>query len=166
MSELTWRTSESLNKPLELDKTSSPNGVYIRKFIQEVETEDGIKYSYKEAYLTKEEYAQYELLSNINEQVLGEENTDEYLIYKTKLNTPVLYEANGHYYKPKWAADIYEDFVSRGEKFPELFPISIWDATEQPENVEQMTLEDLKSLTIFLGKIQEGYFNAYKMSKI
>ncbi len=164
--ELIWRTSESLNKPEPVDKTSSPHGVYVRKFITEQKTEEGeIKYSYKEAFLTFDEYSQYELMQTINEQVLGEDSSDAYLIYKQKLSTPVLYEENGHYYKPKWAAEIYEELVNRGEKFAELFPLTIWDATEQEENAEKMGLEDLKKLTIFLGKLQEQFFYEYKLSK-
>ena len=76
-----------------------------------------------------------------------------------------LYEENGHMYKPKWAAEIYEELVNRGEKFAELFPLTIWDATEEPENAVKMSLEDLKALTIFLGQLQEQYFNEYKIAK-
>ena len=165
MAELTWRTSESTLKPLEIDSTSSPNGVYVRKFITEVPSEEGTKYQYQEAFLSPSEYQQYQLLNMINENVLGKENTDEYLLYQNKLNTPVLYETNGHYYKPKWAVEIYEELVTKGEKFPTLFPLSIWDATGKQENAEQMSLEDLKALTIFLGTLQEQYFYEYKVSK-
>ena len=164
--ELNWKNSESFNKPEAVDNTSSPNGVYLRRFITAVETEEGeTKYQYKEAFLTNAEYAEYSLLQNIAEQVLGEDSSDAYLMYKQKLNTPVLYEVNGHMYKPKWAAEIYEELVNRGEKFAELFPLTIWDATEEPENVVKMSLEDLKALTIFLGQLQEQYFNEYKIAK-
>lgn len=163
--EIIWKQSESLVRPAALDTTSSPNGVYIRKFITENEIDGVIKYQYQEAFLTLEEYEQYKLLQAISESILGEDTSDAYLIYKQKLNTPVLYETNGHYYKPKWAADIYEELVNRGEKFAELFPLTIWDATEEPENAEKMSLEDLKALTIFLGHLQEQYFNEYKIAK-
>jgi hypothetical protein len=165
--QLNWRLSESTNKPTEIDNTSSPCGVYVRKYIKEVQdTEsDIVKYQYQEAFLTSEEYQQYSLLQQINEQILQEDQSEAYLLYKQKLDTPVLYETNGHYYKPKWAADIYEGLINRGEKFEKLFPLTIWDSTELPENAEKMTLEQLKELTIFLGSIQETYFNEYKLNK-
>lgn len=163
---LVWTESQSLEKPKAVDTTSCPSGVYLRRFITTTTNEDEqIVYSYKEAFLTNEEYAQYQLLQNISEQVLGEDSSDAYLIYKQKLNTPILYAENGHYYKPKWAAEIYEELVNRGEKFAELFPLTIWDATEEQENAEKMSLEELKVLTIFLGQLQEQYFNEYKIAK-
>lgn len=163
---LVWADSKSLEKPEAIDSKSCPSGVYLRRFItSSVNEDDQVVYSYKEAFLTNAEYAEYSLLQNIAEQVLGEDSSDAYLIYKQKLNTPVLYEANGHMYKPKWAAEIYEELVNRGEKFAELFPLTIWDATEEPENAVKMSLEDLKALTIFLGQLQEQYFNEYKIAK-
>lgn len=164
---LKWTDSQSLEKPVAVDSSSSPSGVYIRRFITTTINEDEqTVYKYKEAFLTNEEYAQYSLLQNISEQVLGEEYSEAYLIYKQKLNTPVLYSINNHYYKPKWAAEIYEELISRGEKFPELFPLTIWDSTGEQENAEKMTWDDLKSLTIFLGQLQEQYFNEYKLAKV
>ena len=77
MAELNWRNSESFNKPEAIDSTSSPNGVYVRRFITEVTTEDGeTKYTYKEAFLTQEEYNQYQLMNTIAEQVLKEDTSD------------------------------------------------------------------------------------------
>lgn len=171
MANIEWVNVESLVKPEDVDAKMSPNGVYVRRFITPVEVEATetqeayTKYTYTEAFMTQEEYSQYLLLQEISSQVLGEESTDAYLLYKQQLNTPVLYETNGHYYKPKWAADIYEAFVDRGEKFPELFPIRIWDATEEADNAVEMTLEELRALTVYLGGIQEEYFYAYKLSK-
>ena len=145
---LVWADSKSLEKPEAIDSKSCPSGVYLRRFItSSVNEDDQVVYSYKEAFLTNAEYAEYSLLQNIAE------------------HTPVLYEANGHMYKPKWAAEIYEELVNRGEKFAELFPLTIWDATEEPENAVKMSLEDLKALTIFLGQLQEQYFNEYKIAK-
>lgn len=158
---LTWNNSQSLIKPKTLDKDSSPHGVYIRRFINESINDDGqTVYNYQEAFLSLDEYNKYELILAIS----GEEDTEEYLEYKMKLDTPVLYEKNGHMYKPKWAAEIYEKLVSRGENFAELFPITIWDATGNSDNAVEMSLEDLKELTIFLGRIQEQYFNEYKVA--
>lgn len=161
MINLNWTSSQSLSKPKRLDKNSSPYGVYIRRFINENVSNDGqIIYDYQEAFLTLEEYSKYEIMKAIS----GEEDSDEYLKYKLRLDTPILYEANGHLYKPKWAAEIYEGLINRGEKFAELFPITIWDATKEAGNAIEMSLEELKKLTIFLGRIQEQYFNEYKNS--
>jgi len=47
---LNWKETESTEKPLEVDNTLSPNGVYLRKDIQEL---DG-KFRYKEIFLSQE----------------------------------------------------------------------------------------------------------------
>ena len=63
MMEITYYKARSTERPLELDTTSSINGVYLRKNIQEVtvQTQEGTQteYEYDEAYLTKSEYAAY-----------------------------------------------------------------------------------------------------------
>lgn len=51
---LTWKNSESYEKPLEVDTTLSASGVYYRRNITEEETETGIKYSYEETVLPNE----------------------------------------------------------------------------------------------------------------
>jgi len=51
---LDWKNAESLEKPLEVDCTLSDKGVYYRKDIQEVETEDNTKYVYKEVVLSND----------------------------------------------------------------------------------------------------------------
>lgn len=58
--------SESLHRPVEVDKESSPTTVYVRTNIEEREREDeGGKlttyYAYTEAQFTKEEYRLHEL---------------------------------------------------------------------------------------------------------
>lgn len=47
---LNWKETESTEKPLEVDNTLSPNGVYLRKEIQELEG----KFRYKEVFLGQE----------------------------------------------------------------------------------------------------------------
>lgn len=59
--ELIYKTVESLNKPLEIDTTISPNWVYIRKDITSVETDNGTKFVYQEACITPEEFKQTDL---------------------------------------------------------------------------------------------------------
>lgn len=61
---LTWRKSESTERPLEVDTTSSRTTVFLRQNITETErdTEDGdtvTMYEYEEAKLTHGEYAIY-----------------------------------------------------------------------------------------------------------
>ncbi len=45
--------------PDELDTESSPDIVYLRKDIEEVEDTEGTHWKYMEAQLTREEYAEY-----------------------------------------------------------------------------------------------------------
>lgn len=163
--QINWRTANSLEKPALVDNTSSPNGVYVRRLITETVDNEGItKYSYQEAFMTHEEYSQYSLLCNISESVLGKETSDVYLMYQAKLNTPVEY-VNGHFYKPTWAESVYESLIQRGEKFPELLPLKIWDATGLEENTVEMNLEEIKALAIFLAKVQEACYTEYKRAK-
>lgn len=60
---INYRQSESKVAPEVVDTTTSPNGVYLRKDIQEVERAVGEDveryYVYQEAFLTNEEYAIY-----------------------------------------------------------------------------------------------------------
>lgn len=70
MMKITYYEAHSTERPSELDTTSSQNGVYLRKNIQEVETatqEGGTQteYKYDEAYLTKSEYAAYLDVDNL-----------------------------------------------------------------------------------------------------
>jgi len=64
MADFTYKQAESLIRPSEIDNTSSPDGVFIRKNIQSVEAEDSAgntytKYTYDEAFLTFGEYESY-----------------------------------------------------------------------------------------------------------
>ena len=169
-----YKNAESLIKPLEIDISSSPDGIYVRRNIQEVETDDGIKYSYQEAFITKDEYETYskELIVN---QLNGEDNTKEYEAYKTNLNTGVLY-TNGYYYKPIWA-DLYAEKVNKimnminhysalgGDTTSlESITVNIYDITASPENAVAMTPKELIELWLFLLTKQEEFFNEYKKS--
>lgn len=85
---LIYKQAESLNKPLEVDKTLSPKGVYIRQNIQEVAYTDSekvgkIKYTYDECFLTNSEYENYALVqSTVASTELKRESTiiDEYTL--------------------------------------------------------------------------------------
>lgn len=62
--DITYKKAESLVCPSELDTTSSPDGIFIRKNIEQVEvtteTDETItKYTYDEAFLTPDEYELY-----------------------------------------------------------------------------------------------------------
>ena len=51
---LEWKTVESLEIPLEVDCTLSESGVYYRKNIKTVATDDGYKYTYEETVLSND----------------------------------------------------------------------------------------------------------------
>ncbi len=57
--ELKWRKSESTVMPLELDHTSSPTTVYMRKNITQTERDGQIFYEYDEAKLSNFDYQAY-----------------------------------------------------------------------------------------------------------
>lgn len=152
---LKFKEVKSLNEPILIDECSSPDKVYIRDCVKE--GEDGY-FEYKEAILSKDEYL-YATCNNVDLSYAQ-------VHYEEKLNIPVEYEENGHLYKPKWAQEIYAGLIEKGRIFPSLFPIKIWDATGLEENAEMMSLENLIALTLFLGTIQEQYFNEYKQEKM
>lgn len=162
---MNYKNVESMVKPSLIDKTSSPDGVYIRRNIKEIQTEEGAtKFTYQETFLTFNEYESYSqelLVKEIN----GEENSEEYETYKEKMNTPVQYPANGFYYKPKWAEEIYAGLIQKGTLLPSLFPLKIWDSTEKQENAVEMSIAELTALSIFLAQKQEEYFEEYKLAK-
>ena len=70
--ELNWTKAESRLSPVDLDKVSSPHGVYMRKNIEAVSVEDPMtketytKYVYDEVFLTHSEYDRYILIQDIN----------------------------------------------------------------------------------------------------
>lgn len=169
-----YKNVESLEMPSEIDKTSSPDGIYVRRNIKKVETENGFKYCYQEAFLSFDEYESYskELLAN---HINGEDNTKEYEEYKKKLDTGVLY-SNGKYYKPKWA-DLYNKKVNEimqmltnyekvGGKINSMYSIKvlITDATNKAENFVFMTVKEIIELWFFLLQKQEEFYNEYKES--
>lgn len=58
--EIKFESSQSNSSPLEVDLNSCPDGVYVRKDITKVITEEGnTRYEYKEAFLSHSEYEQY-----------------------------------------------------------------------------------------------------------
>ena len=57
----TFYNSQSNERPLEVDVNASPDGVYVRKNITEVTTEEGnTLFNYEEAFMTNAEYEQYQ----------------------------------------------------------------------------------------------------------
>lgn len=170
-----YKLVESLTKPSEIDKSSSPDGIYIRRNITEVINEDGsTKYQYQEAFLNFDEYELYSRQLLIN-QMNGEDNTAEYEEYKNKLNTGVLY-TNGKYYKPIWA-ELYNKKVNEIMQMLSNYEkvggdtenmlttkILITDATNKAENFVLMSVKEIIELWFFLLKKQEQFFNEYKQS--
>lgn len=166
---IVYVNSESLLKPVEIDKTSSPQGVYVRRDIKEVEYEKadgeiGTKYKYQEAFLTLNEFESY---SNelIAKAIKGDDNSEAFENYQRKLDTPIEYPANGFTYKPKWAENIYAGLLQKGALLPQLFPLKIYDSTELEDRAQSMTMEELTALSIFLASAQERYFAEYKAEK-
>lgn len=159
---LNWKIAESTVKPIEFDDKSSPFGVYIRKDIVEVKTDDHVSFKYHEVFLTKEDYEQYRISLIVQELMGIEQQSESYKEYLAKMNMPIEYPINNHLYKPKWAQEIYVDLISKMEVYTSFQTIAIWDATGAPENVVDMNINQLKELTSFLGKVQEQYYNEYK----
>lgn len=113
-----------------------------------------IKYSYLEAYCSKEEFEQFKLAYSVQ----NKDVTAEQIEYDYKLDTPVEYEKTGYTYKPKWAEEIYVSLIEKGTKFPSIFPMLIYDSTKKRERAVEMTLQDLTALTMFLAVKQQQYF--------
>lgn len=56
----TFYNSQANARPLEIDVNASPDGVYVRKNITEVTTEQGTTlYNYDEAFMSRSEYEAY-----------------------------------------------------------------------------------------------------------
>lgn len=51
-----WKRSESNTRPEEIDTTSSESTVYLRRYIEEEEREEGIFFVYEECQISKEEW--------------------------------------------------------------------------------------------------------------
>ena len=85
---LVYKQVESFVKPIEVDNTSSPSGVYIRQNITsairtDLEGNQNTVWSYDEAFLTTEEYKNYTLVqSTVASVELKRENAivDEYTL--------------------------------------------------------------------------------------
>ena len=167
--EVTYKIAQANKRPLEIDITSSKDGVYVRRDIKEVEIEleNGEilkRFEYQEAFMSKSEYEQYarELLANT---INGNDNSQAYETYQKKLDTPIEYPLNGFTYKPKWAETVYAGLLQKGALLPQLFPLKIYDSTEQEDRAQVMTMEELIALSIFLATMQEKYFAEYKAEK-
>lgn len=106
------------------------------------------------------EYLNQQRLKEIEKELTVLDNE-----YQKKLDTPVVYPANGFSYKPKYAQDTYISLLSAGAIVPSMYPIKIWDCTELEENAVNMSMQELASLTTFLAGLQQGFFNIRKESK-
>lgn len=169
-----FKKAESFIKPERVEKAL--NGYYIRKNFTTEEVVDqqdenikNTKYCYDEAFLTDEEYN----IFLIGQEISGENyNSDAYLNYKAALDKPVVYPENGYKYKPKWVKNaqgedgVYIDYLQKGKMFPELiYPIAIWDATENPECIAKMDETEFMKLVAYLAAVQEKLYTEYKMAK-
>lgn len=174
-----YKIVESNTRPLEIDKESAADGIYIRRNIKELTRENDAGetityFRYEEAFFTISEYekeANRLLILEMN----GDDNTAEFEAYQKKLDTGILY-TNGKKYKPKWA-DIYCKRINEilpiltaykevgGESSAALdLKINIYDETGLPENAVAMSVKEIIELWFFLLKAQEALFNEYKAS--
>ena len=178
---LTWKTAESKTKPDEVDASSTSSGIYVRKNIEKVTSEnesgeESIKYTYLECLMSETEYNNYSLEKNIVTSVLDEDDSTEGEEYKTNLDTPVLY-SNGLYYKPnyiskyksimddvKLAIDLKE---KAGEDITEYFSrtFNVYDATGTDENKVSMTISEITDLYLYLYTVKEQFYSVYKAAK-
>lgn len=168
--EIIYKKAQAKEKPAAIDVVSSPECVYIRRDIKavEYETESGeisTRFEYNEAVLSKNDYEEYKNILVANE-VNSNENSTAFENYQNKLDTPVVYPANGFLYKPKWAEGVYAGLLQKGALLPVIFPLKIYDATETEENAAVMTMEELIALTVFLAQKQEEFFQEYKKEKV
>lgn len=171
----TYKQVQSTEKPQPIDVTSNARGVFVRRNIEEVTSESGVKsWTYQEAFLTKNEYEEFSNTLLVNE-INGEDNSAEFEVYKNKLNTGVRY-VNGHCYKPKWISlysPIIDEFANKldlyekvgGDTAPILaLQFQIYDDTGLEENAVTMNIKEIIELWLFLYALKEQFFNEYKES--
>lgn len=167
-----YKTVQSNQKPLEVDITSSKNGVYLRRNIVEKtkELEDGSSstyFEYQEAFLTLSEYEQASkdlLVGQIN----GEDNTAEYQAYKTKLDTGVLY-TNGKKYKPKWTKIYFEkvqEIMTMLQMRQSMLALQTQSLSEGQETPAAEQLPDISTLKINIYDETADPENAVQMTPV
>lgn len=174
-----FKQVQSKEKPTEIDITSSPNGVYYRRNIKEVEaeTESGIviRYEYQEAFMTFDEWEEYEM-TVLSKKLNEEDNSSEFEEYAEKLRTGVEY-ANGKKYKPIWHK-IYSSIIDEFEPKINLYKLAgqditpflgiktyIYDETGKFVNAELMNIKEVIDLWLFLYQKKEEYYGEYKAAK-
>lgn len=77
---INWTITEGCEQPLEIDDTSSPTAIFLRKNIQEIEKEnqDGTTipmWQYEEAILSKKEYPNFTGTMELINMLQEEKNT-------------------------------------------------------------------------------------------
>lgn len=171
--QIEYRQAESLTMPSEIDTRSSSDGIYIRRNVKKIVTDEGVtKYQYQEAFLSHDNYEPYsrELLVN---EINGEDNSQEYENYKKQLDTPIKF-VNDHFYKAKWIS-LYANIIKDFKDILELYKLAggdieqylqiktnIYDATGQPDQAVEMGIKDIIDLYMFLYQYKEQCFNEYK----
>ena len=161
-----FEKSESFEKPVGIDETSSTSGVYIRiccstEPVSDADGNEKLKYSYLEAYVPKNEFEQFKLVCSMQKKDVSAAQIE----YDYKLDIPVKYEETGFTYKPKWAEDVYAGLIEKGKLLPNLFPMQIFDSTNKEERSVVMTSTELKTLALFLAAKQQEYFNEKKKAE-
>lgn len=160
-----FKKSESKEKPIQIDENSSLSGVYIRICVNEKQKDDETYYEYLEAFSTKAEWEQYKLVAKMQGETIDAPTIE----YNYKMNVPVKYPqqlgGNGFTYKPIWAEKVYASKIATLQAFPELLPIEIYDSTNKEERMQEMSIEQLKALSLYLGSIQLQYFATKKQQQ-
>lgn len=100
-----------------------------------------------------DEYKKQNRLKDIEKEL---EETDK--TYNVTIDTPVLY-GNGQCYKPRYVQESYVLLLAA-----DIFPITIWDASEI--NSTEMTKTDLLQLSMFLKAIAEPAFQERKSKRL
>ncbi|MBE7708894.1 MAG: hypothetical protein E7Z93_00430 [Cyanobacteria bacterium SIG32] len=176
-----WKKVESAVKPENIDKNSSPNGVYVRRDIQEVATIDEennekTKYTYLESFMTKDEYANYCIENNIINTLLDKDDSPEGQQYESSLEKPVQY-VNGFFYKPNYIKkykEIMDDILIAlqiktllGEDISEILnkKFDVFDATGLPENKQTLSVSEIVNLYLSLYVTKENLYSIYKEMK-
>ena len=175
-----FKKAQSNQKPSEIDVTSSPNGVYYRRNIKEVEKENEsgeiyVYYEYEEAFMTLNEWEDYQITVEYK-KMNEEDNSSEFDEYSQKLRTGVQYK-NGKCYKPIWHK-IYSSIIDEFEPKMNLYKLAggditqfvaiqtnVYDVTGKTENAVQMNIKDIIELWMFLYQKKEEYYNEYKIAK-
>jgi len=175
-----FKKVQSNQRPAEIDVTSSPNGVYYRRNIKELEKEieSGetlIYYEYEEAFMSLDDWEEYQITVQYK-KFNDEDNSAEFEEFSKKLRTGVTY-TNGKQYKPIWHK-LYSSIIDEFEPKINLYKLAggdvtsflnittnIYDVTGKAANAVSMNIKEIIELWMFLYQKKEEFYNEYKAAK-